>query len=104
MSTNLNTQSIQAEKDADYLPVSVKKAFLELQYTMNRSRIEEAINFAYGAFAGQVIGKDSAHYTALQQDTLCSLHQRFEISDEQSHAILLLAAWRLDHEMRARDR
>jgi hypothetical protein len=102
MATNLNNQSIQAEKDADYLPISVKKAFLELQFTMSRGRIEEAINFAYGAFSGQVI--DSARYDALRQDTLCSLHQRFEISDEQSNAILLLAAWRLDHEMRARDR
>jgi hypothetical protein len=104
MAIHINNQSIQAEKDADYLPISVKKAFLELQFTMSRSRIEEAINFVYCAFAGQVISKDSARYAALRQDTLHSLHQRFELLDAQSDAILLLAAWRLDHEMRARDR
>lgn len=104
MTTNQNNQGTQTEKDADYLPMSVKKAFLELQFTMSRTCIEEAINHAYGAFAGQVIGKDSERYTTLRQDTLQSLHQRFQTSDDQSNAILLLAAWRLDHELRQRDR
>lgn len=104
MTTNQSFQGNQTEKDKDYLPASVKQAFLELQFRMGRNRIEKAINFAYGSLVGQKIGENTERYVALRQETLQSLNQQFDISDEQSNAILLLAAWRVDHEMRERDR
>jgi hypothetical protein len=104
MTMNQSNPGTQTAKDADYLPVAVKSAFLELQFRMGRNRIEKAINFAYGALVGQKVGQNTERYIALRQETLESLNQQFEISDEQSNAILLLAAWRVDHEMRERDR